>query len=100
MPRLPEPPDGRFAHRAAAEGDSRSRARALHAVQGLLYGARVSIQAKPPSRSTDDQDFSAESSFHVVAGGFSTEILVVRRATRWLRLNGYPRTIEQSLHRM
>ena len=37
---------------------------------------------------------------HHVDGGSLAEILVVRSATRWLRLYGQPRNAEQSLQRM
>ena len=51
------PSDGGARHRAAAEDDANPRAGALHALQGLLGAARLSVQAKPSRGPAADQDF-------------------------------------------
>ena len=59
----------RARHRAATEGNADPRAGALHAVQGLLAGARLSVQAEPSCRAALHQDFGERSAIDVVARG-------------------------------
>jgi hypothetical protein len=42
---------------------------ALHAVQGLLAGSRLSVQAQPFGRAAADKDFGERSAVNVAAGG-------------------------------
>jgi hypothetical protein len=51
----------------------------LHAVQGLLAGAALSVQAQPSGRAATDQDFSRRSAFDVVAG----RVLETKVLARW-----------------
>src|SRR6202022_3669761 len=61
-------PDGGAGYRAPAEGDPNPRTRALHALQGLLAGPRLPVQAQPPSGPTDDKDLCQRPTVNVVAG--------------------------------
>ena len=69
LPRLRHAPDRGAGHRAATEDNADPRTGALHALQGLLAGARISVQAKPSSRTADDEDFGERPALDVVAGG-------------------------------
>jgi hypothetical protein len=55
-------------YRAAAEEDAGPRARALNAVQGLLAGAGISVQAEPSCGTKADEDFCERSAVALVAG--------------------------------
>ena len=61
--------DCRAGHRSAAEDDADPRAGTVHALQGLLGGARLSLQAQPSGRVADHEDFGERSAIDVVAGG-------------------------------
>jgi hypothetical protein len=56
----------------------------LHALQGLLAGAWLSVQAQPSGSAQDDQDFGERSAVNVVAGGAMTFI----SETGQVRTNG------------
>ena len=51
-----------------AEGDAHPRTGALHALQGLLAGPGLSLQAQPSGGAAADQDFGERSAVNVVAG--------------------------------
>src|SRR4030081_106674 len=69
MPRLRYRPDRRPRHRTPAEGEANSRTGKLYAVEGLLAGPRLPIQAKPLGGAAADEDFGLRSPVDVVAGG-------------------------------
>src|ERR1700746_3226303 len=53
-------------NRAAAEDDADPRSGTLHALQGLLAGARLSVQAQSSGRATGNEDFGKRSAFNMV----------------------------------
>lgn len=69
MPRLPNPPSGRAGHHPQTEGDTDPRIRTLHALQRLLSGASVSLQAQPSRCVADNQDHRQRSAVGLMAGG-------------------------------
>jgi hypothetical protein len=69
QPRLRHPSERRPRHRAAAQDDDDPRAGAVHAVQGLLAGAGLCLQAQPSGRAQADQDYGKRSAVVLVAGG-------------------------------
>ena len=44
-------------HRAATEDNTDPRTRTVHALQGLLTGSRLSLQAEPSGGAATEQDF-------------------------------------------
>jgi hypothetical protein len=69
MPWLRHASDGAAEHRPASEGDAHPRIGTLYALQGLLAGSRLPVQAQPPRGTSTDQDFRERSTLDVVAGG-------------------------------
>jgi hypothetical protein len=55
-------------YRPPAEDNPDPRAGTLHALQGLLAGARLSVQAQPSSGAAADQDFRRRPSVNMVGG--------------------------------
>ncbi len=55
-------------HRAVTEGNAGPRTRTLHALQGLLGGSRLSLQAEPSGCAAHDQDHGERSALDMVAG--------------------------------
>ena len=68
MPWLQHAPDRRARYRAATEGNADPRTGAIHAVQGLLRSARLSLQAQPSGGAATHEDFGERSAVNVVAG--------------------------------
>src|SRR5262249_1144644 len=68
-PRLRDTPDRSARHHPPAEDDTGSRARALHALQGLLTPPRLlPVEAQPPGRPAHHQDLGERSAVDLVAG--------------------------------
>ena len=67
LSRLQNASDDRARHHPSAEDDARARTRTLHAMQGLLAGARLSFQTEPVDRATVDKDIGRQSSLRDVA---------------------------------
>lgn len=68
LPRLRHPSDRRVGHRAALEDHADPRTGALHALQGLLGGARLSVQAQSSGGASAHEDFGERSAVVLVAG--------------------------------
>lgn len=66
---LRHPSNGATKHRPASEGDAHPRTGTLHALQGLLAGPGLSLQAQSSRRAADNEDFGERSTVNVVAGG-------------------------------
>lgn len=59
--------------------DPREGARPVIAMQGLLAGARLSLQAEPSSRVATHQDHGERPAFDMVAGGAIAEVFMAKR---------------------
>jgi hypothetical protein len=68
MSRLQHSSDRCARHRAATEDNAGPRTGALHALQGLLAGPWLSLQAEPSGGAAAYQDFGERSAINVVAG--------------------------------
>ena len=62
-------PDGCAGYRPQAQDYTDPRAGTLHALQGLLAGAALPVQAQSSRRVAADEDIGERSGFVLVAGG-------------------------------
>jgi hypothetical protein len=69
MPRLRHSPDGRSRYHPPPKHDADPRTGAIHALQGLLTGPALSLQAQPSGRAAADKDIGERSAIDMVAGG-------------------------------
>jgi hypothetical protein len=67
MPWLRDPSNGGAQYRSPAEDDPNPRARAIHALQGLLTTEREPIQAQPSGRAEVDENIRVQSAVDIVA---------------------------------